>query len=101
MRRVRSTIELASIVRSTTSRTDRLAPSQPQHRNLDRIEFPHRADRLRAVIRRVALLATALLLFEVSCVKPKKAPGGIEMASRTSFVVGDFLVWQGQGLVRV
>jgi RNA polymerase-interacting CarD/CdnL/TRCF family regulator len=32
---------------------------------------------------------------------PKKEPGGIEMAPRARFVVGDFLVWQGQGLVRV
>lgn len=53
------------------------------------------------MLRRVVLLTTALLVFEVSCTKPKNDPGEIAMAPRTSIVVGDFLVWQGQGLVRV
>ena len=66
------------------------------------------AFRVAVVIRHA--VTTALLVLAVSCTKPKtdpggvapkKDPGGIEMAPHTSFVVGDFLVWQGQGVVRV
>jgi RNA polymerase-interacting CarD/CdnL/TRCF family regulator len=42
------------------------------------------------------LPAAALLVLAVSCTKTKQDPG-----PRARFVVGDFVVWQGHGLVRV